>query len=126
VILDTNALSAFADGDAALEPLLADCPTPLVLPAIVLGEYRYGISASRRQDAYEAWLAAALQAIAVLPVTAATTPHFAAIRSALRERGTPIPINDLWIAALAREYDLAVCSRDLHFDAVPGLRRLGW
>ena len=40
--------------------------------------------------------------------------------------GTPIPMNDLWIAAIARQYKQPVLSRDTHFDLVPGITRIGW
>jgi tRNA(fMet)-specific endonuclease VapC len=44
----------------------------------------------------------------------------------LKRAGTPIPTNDLWIAALCRQHDLPLLSRDRHFDRVPGLRRIAW
>jgi predicted nucleic acid-binding protein len=44
----------------------------------------------------------------------------------LKRAGTPIPSNDVWIAALCRQHSLPVVSRDRHFDAVPGLKRLHW
>jgi tRNA(fMet)-specific endonuclease VapC len=47
-------------------------------------------------------------------------------KATLRTKGTPIPENDLWIAALAKQHDLTVVSRDEHFDAVPGVERVAW
>jgi predicted nucleic acid-binding protein len=44
----------------------------------------------------------------------------------LKRMGKPIPVNDLWIAALCRQYLLPVVTRDRHFDVVPNLQRLGW
>lgn len=126
MILDTNALSAFADGDPTILPLLAAASSQLALPAIVIGEYRYGISESRERDTYEAWLTNALCEFELLPVTPATTPYYAEIRQSLRKKGMPIPVNDLWIAALAQEHDLPIASRDTHFDNVTQIRRLAW
>ena len=48
------------------------------------------------------------------------------IRTDLKRSGKPIPTNDLWIAAIARQYDFPLVSRDQHFLAVRGLRVLGW
>jgi len=62
----------------------------------------------------------------VLEITQRTASWYADIRSELRRIGKPIPANDAWIAALGREHNLPVLSRDQHFDHVPGLRRLTW
>jgi predicted nucleic acid-binding protein len=55
-----------------------------------------------------------------------TAERYAQIRGELKRIGRPIPSNDLWIAALARQHALPLLSRDQHFDAVPGLKRVGW
>ena len=61
-----------------------------------------------------------------MPVTDATAVSYAAVRVSLKEKGTPIPANDAWIAALALQHRLPVLSRDKHFDAVPRIRRQAW
>jgi predicted nucleic acid-binding protein len=55
MILDTNALSAWADGNPACRPAFAEA-SRLVVPVIVLGEYHYGIRQSRHRSRYEDWL----------------------------------------------------------------------
>jgi predicted nucleic acid-binding protein len=62
----------------------------------------------------------------VLEISNETTHHYAAIGVELRQAGTPIPSNDLWIAALSRQHKLPILSRDRHFDAVAGVERLNW
>jgi predicted nucleic acid-binding protein len=124
MILDTNALSAFADGDEALLDRLGGAE--LQVPVIVLGEYRYGIRRSKYRSEYERWLGEALSVLTPLPVVDETTFHYAALCDGLRNAGTPIPTNDAWIAALALEYGMAVVSRDQHFDLVTGVTRVGW
>lgn len=52
-----------------------------------------------------------------------TTHHFARIFAQLRLQGTPIPVNDIWIAALAVQHDLLLFSRDQHFDCLPQVAR---
>jgi tRNA(fMet)-specific endonuclease VapC len=125
VILDTNALSAFLDGDAAVGDALR-AQARAAIPVIVLGEFRYGIAQSRRRSSYEAWLDTSLIHFDVLPVTEETAIAYAALRLALKVSGQPIPANDAWIAALALQHQLPVLSRDQHFDAVPGLDRRSW
>lgn len=125
MILDTNALSAFADGDTAVGAILGS-QARAAIPVIVLGEFRYAIAQSRHRPAYEAWLRSALAGFEVLPVAEETAVAYATLRVALKRSGRPIPANDAWIAALALQHRLPVLSRDEHFDAVPGLRRERW
>jgi len=125
VILDTNALSAFVDGNPAAGELLSH-QERAAIPVIVLGEFRYGITSSRYRESYERWLDSHLAEFEVLPVSADTAVAYAAIRVALKRAGKPIPANDAWIAALAVEHSLPVLSNDAHFDVVPGLRRVSW
>lgn len=125
MILDTNGLSALAEGEAALEPVLRKA-TLIAIPVIVLGEYRYGISQSRHRLHYERWLAEYLPNFRVLDVDELTTLSYSAVRAELKKAGTPIPSNDAWIAALCRQHSLPLLSRDRHFDAVSGLKRLAW
>jgi len=125
MILDTNALSAFADGEAGVGDVLRR-QARAAIPVIVLGEFRYGVAQSRHRPAYEAWLESELHHFDVLPVTDETAVSYAELRMALKQSGRPIPANDAWIAALAIQHRLPVLTRDLHFDAVPGLERMSW
>jgi tRNA(fMet)-specific endonuclease VapC len=125
VILDTNGLSAVADGHSALERILRRA-AQIAIPVIVLGEYRYGISQSRDRKHYEQWLIEYLPKFRILDVDERTTIPYSAVRTELKKAGTPIPSNDVWIAALCRQHSLPLLSRDRHFDVVPGLRRLEW
>lgn len=125
MILDTNALSAAAEDNPAII-LILSAVEELALPVIVLGEYRYGIAQSRYSARYSRWLEALVVDCRVLEVSDETTHHYAAVSLELRQAGRPIPTNDLWIAALCRQYDLSILSRDRHFDLVPGIRRVDW
>lgn len=125
MILDTNAVSAIADGEASALDLLARAER-LAVPVIVLGEYRLGIAQSRHRASYESWLREWIAAVTVLDVDEETTHSYAEIALELKQKGKPIPANDLWISALCRQHSLPLVSRDRHFDLVPGLRRLDW
>ena len=67
-----------------------------------------------------------IAACRVLAVDENTAERYAEVRDELWHRGRPIPGNDLWIAALARQYGLPLLSRDGHFDYVAGMKRIGW
>ena len=125
MILDTNGLSALADGNVTLEPILRQADG-IALPVIVLGEYRYGIRQSRNRVRYERWLAEAAAGYKVLNVDEETARYYAEVREELKTKGRPIPANDLWIAALTRQHRMPLLSRDQHFDFVSGLKRIGW
>jgi tRNA(fMet)-specific endonuclease VapC len=125
VILDTNALSAWADGDPAIEPLLRTA-SRLVIPVVVIGEFEFGIRQSRHASRYAEWLAVNLDTVEVARIDRAIAAVYGAIRLELKQAGTPIPINDTWIAAVARHERLPIISRDGHFDAVRGVERVSW
>ena len=125
MILDTNALSAMADGDPTLELVLRQA-ADIVVPVIVLGEYRYGIRQSRNRKLYERWLVEVISNCRVLAVDENTAVQYAEVRDGWKRSGRPIPGNDLWIAALVLQHGLPLLSRDRHFDSVAGLKRVVW
>jgi predicted nucleic acid-binding protein len=125
VILDTNAVSALLSGDRAVGEVL-EPEDRHHLPAVVIGEYRYGLLRSTNRRRLEAIFDLLLRESFALSVDPETARAYARIRDQLRRAGRPIPENDVWIAALAVQHDLPVVSRDVHFDAIPGVRRIGW
>ena len=125
MILDTNALSAVADGETPAMELVGGAHR-VAVPVIVLGEYRLGIAQSRHRASYENWLREWIEAVTVLDIDDGTTHSYSDIGLELKSKGKPIPTNDLWIAALCRQHSLPLVSRDQHFDFVPRLRRLDW
>lgn len=125
MILDTNALSAWAEGFAAVQAPLRSARR-LVVPSIVLGEYCFGIRQSSRRRRYEDWLDRYVPAADIAAVTHATAAVYAEVRLELKRAGNPIPSNDIWIAALARQHALPLLSNDTHFDRVDGVERIAF
>ena len=125
MILDTNALSAWLDGNRSLRHHL-EAAQRISLSPIVLGEFRFGILRSRHQAIYEERLRLIEQEFPPLPINGITAAHYAVLRHELAAKGRPIPWHDLWIAAQARQHRLPILSRDEHFDAVPELHRVSW
>lgn len=125
MILDTNAVSALFAGDPALGEVLAGGDRHH-LPVIVIGEYRYGLVRSRQRGPLSRLFDLLIRESIVLPVMEETTAHYASVREELRRAGRHIPENDVWIAALSRQNELPIVSRDDHFDGIAGLRRVNW
>jgi tRNA(fMet)-specific endonuclease VapC len=125
MILDTNTLSAFGEGNQAVREIIIDAAGPF-LPVIVIGEYRFGLLGSRERDKRLAWLSELISHWTVLEISDETTFHYAELRKRLKDAATPIPSNVTWIAALARQHRLPILSNDLHFDLVRGIERVGF
>ena len=125
MILDTNALSAYLDSTPQAVEIVSEARV-LAIPVIVAGEFAFGIAQSRHREAYERSLRRMLDRCTILDIGIETARHYASIRLELKGAGTPIPANDVWIAALSRQHAIPVMSRDTHFDFVGGLRRRTW
>lgn len=125
MILDTNALSALAERDAALLHKLEGLPR-LVLNIISLGEFQFGVDGSRQKAELDLWLTALISQCEVLTPTLQTLSAYSEVRHQLKRDGNPIPANDVWIAALCKESGLQLVSRDTHFDFVEGVHRISW
>lgn len=125
MILDTNALSAWAEGLPVVETALRSADR-LVVPSVVLGEYYFGIRQSRHRTRYQDWLRRYLPLAEVATITSATADAYADIRLQLKRIGKPVPSNDAWIAALARQHTLSVMSNDTHFDLIDGIERIAF
>ena len=90
---------------------------------MVVAELRAGFAAGTKGRANERVLHRFLAqpGVEILHSTDATTRSYAVLYRQLRTQGTPIPTNDLWIAAVVTEHDLALYSRDEHVQALPQL-----
>jgi tRNA(fMet)-specific endonuclease VapC len=122
LLLDTNRLSdALAANDDVLARLeIADA---VYVPVVALGEMRSGFLSGRRPAENEKRLQwfLAQDGVSALAIDPPVSHRYAELHRALRSRGTPIPTNDLWIAAIALEHGLVLYTRDAHFTKVPGL-----
>lgn len=125
MVIDTNALSAIADGQPMIEQPLSQAQG-IAIPSIVLGEFRFGIIQSRKRAEYEDWLSDAITDASVLCPDDETARIYALTRLDLKRRGRPIPYHDIWIAASALQFNLPVLSNDTHFDEIDGIQRIGW
>ncbi len=125
VAIDTNRLTDLFKGDADLASYLGTC-YEVWLPFVVLGEIKAGFCGGTRQAQNELLLSRLLsrQTVRILYASRETAEQYARLFAQLKRAGKPVPDNDLWIAALALENDLALIARDGHFNQIPQLRRI--
>ena len=125
ILIDSNRFIDFCAGEMKVVDAFEQVAL-VVVPFIVLAEIRVGAQSIKRGDAQVRILGELLQqpGVRVVHSSDSTTHHYAALYARLRKAGTPIPTNDLWIAALAIEHSLVLYSRDAHFDLIPSIPRL--
>jgi tRNA(fMet)-specific endonuclease VapC len=124
VALDTNRLTDLFQGDTELADRLGECDE-VWIPLIVLAEIKAGFHGGSQQHRNEVLLQSFLAkpTVGILLPARETAEHYARLFVQLKRAGTPIPDNDLWIAALVLEHDLLLITRDRHFESVPQLLR---
>src|SRR6185436_4889610 len=117
--LDTSAYSNFRRGNEEVAALL-DRAELVGVPTVALGELRTGFLLGGRRQRNETELTAFLDSsvVEVLPVDAETSRHYAEIVTELRKAGTPVPTNDIWIAAIAARNGTTVLTCDDHFERI--------
>lgn len=123
--LDTNRYTDLCRGEKSVIETVERADEVWV-PFIVVGELRAGFAVGAQGPRNEAVLRRFLlkPGVGMLYADEQTTHHYASVYQQLRKQGTPIPANDMWIAALVLEHSLVLYARDKHFDALPQLTRI--
>jgi predicted nucleic acid-binding protein len=122
ILVDTNVYVAFKRNDARAVELLRGVEY-IGVSAIVLGELLAGFRCGSKEKENRGELEQFLDSprVEVLPVDETTAEFYASIFRALREKGKPIPTNDLWLAASTMRHGLALATLDEHFSQIDGL-----
>jgi len=125
VLLDTNAYTSYLGGDQDVLHVLSDAEI-IFMSIFVLGELYAGFKGGRREKENIRILQAFLAkpSVEILNAGSETAEIFGMIKDSLKRAGTPIPINDIWIASHALETGAVMFTYDKHFAVVPGLRLL--
>ena len=125
IALDSNRYDDLITGSREIATIVENAEA-VFLPFVVVGELRAAFAAGKRQTENERLLRLFLlkDDVEILFADEQTTHHYAAAYAQLRAQGTPIPTNDLWIAALVLQHDLSLCTRDRHFDHLPQIPRV--
>ena len=125
VLLDTNIVVAHFRNDAGLTARLRVAPA-IYLPWVVLGELHYGALRAQRRQFQLDLIRDFLQTAMLLLPDQATSERYGQVKAELAGIGKLIPDNDIWIAAMARQFDLPLVTRDQHFASVLALNTLAW
>ena len=125
VAVDTSRYTDFARAVPETVERLREADQ-IFVPFVVLAELRAGFLHGSRSDVNERNLVRFLNSprVEVLFADEGTTHHYARVYRQLRRQGTPIPTNDMWVAALVLQHDLFLHARDRHFEALPQIARI--
>ncbi|MEL6834348.1 MAG: type II toxin-antitoxin system VapC family toxin [Bacteroidota bacterium] len=120
-LLDSNVLIDLFREDLITIEKLKSLPH-IYIPVIVLGELFYGANLSKQIEKRVAQIRTFAAKVTVLNCDSVIAEMYGEIKSQLRRDGKPIPKNDIWIAALAKQYKLSILSNDKHFTYIKGVR----
>lgn len=123
ILIDTNAYSRFLAGNKKILDVIGSAEM-IYMSIFILGELYAGFAGGTKdmenKEALYSFLAK--PTVKILNATSETAEIFGLVKSSLSKAGTPIPINDVWIAAHAIETGSSVITFDIHFKKVAGLR----
>ena len=122
ILLDTSAYVGFKRNDADLVEMITAAERVL-FSSIVLGELLFGFRSGTRfkKNLTELNLFLAHDAVEMVSVGKITADRYSRIAAQLKRQGTPIPTNDIWIAAHTMEHGAELITTDAHFEKISGL-----
>jgi tRNA(fMet)-specific endonuclease VapC len=124
-LLDTNIITAWLKGETPVADKI-DKATEVHIPIIVVGELYYGALYSTQVQKNIREIKSITDNYNILKIDEETTIAYGDIKAALRKKGKPIPENDIWIAAIAKRYELIMVTRDKHFKEIESIRIKNW
>ena len=125
IALDTNIAVGFLNGEPRIVAKLATLPT-IILPVVVVGELHFGAANSTRARVNLPRYVTFIDDCLLLPIGRETAIRYSQVRLTLKQKGRPIPENDLWIAAQCLENGWTLATADAHFGYVDGLTIEQW
>lgn len=123
-LLDTNIIIAFYSRDPIVLKKIVE--GKIYIPSIVIGELWFGAEKSIKKSTNQKQIETLAEQVTILPVTEETSKHYGVIKNQLKQKGKPIPENDIWIAAIASEYDITLVTRDQHFANIDMIKAEAW
>jgi tRNA(fMet)-specific endonuclease VapC len=124
-LFDTNIVIALLQGDDAVPSYLNRAPE-VFIPAVVLSEWFFGAAKSGRPLENTGKVEQFAANRSILSCDLDVAPEYRRLRQRLREKGWPLPENDIWIAATAKAHQLVLVTRDRHFREVDDLQTAIW
>lgn len=124
-LLDTNIVIAFfAQDEGVLDNM--QISEAFYIPSIVLGELYFGAIKSSNQTQNRSRVDQLVPTTSILGCDAQTARAYGQLKDDLRQKGRPIPENDIWIAAIALQNELTLVTRDAHFDHIDEITITAW
>lgn len=123
-LLDTNIIIALFLGEKNVLKKIGN--HSIYVPSIGIGEFRFGAEKSKNIRSNHSQIDILINEVLIIPVSATTGVHYGIIKSKLKPKGQPILENEIWIAAISRENDLVLVSRDKHFSFVNDIHTEVW
>ena len=124
-LFDTNIIIGLLKKDEIIVLKMGDIKE-LNISVITIGEMLYGANNSNNAAANSALYKEFFKCCNVMNITEKTAGHYADIRYALKTKGNPIPENDIWIAAIAKENNMTIVTRDKHLNMVEFIKTEEW
>ncbi len=124
-LLDTNIIIGLFADEEAVKNNFAQADA-VFIPSIVAGELNYGARKSARTTKNLERIDELVAESAVLVCDVETAQYYGEVKNKLRLKGRPLPENDIWIAALALQYNLTLVTRDTHFQEIKNLQTVAW
>lgn len=124
-LLDTNILIGFFGHDEAITAQIKTAQE-ILIPSIVIGELYYGAFNSQRKKENVEKIDTFQNKVPIISCDQSTAKFYGQIKAQLKSKGTPIPENDIWVAALSFQHQITLVSRDAHFTKIEGLDLVTW
>jgi len=123
--LDTNIVVPFLNGEHTILTNIRKLEV-VHIPVIVLGELYYGAKKSSRFQENIEKIKSFVSQCEIYPVDETIVESYGELKLLLANQGTPIPENDIWIAAIVRKHNLPIVTRDIHFKHIPVIEVIEW
>jgi tRNA(fMet)-specific endonuclease VapC len=122
ILLDTSAYVGFKRNNVELVEMIVAADL-ILFSAVVLGELLFGFRSGTRFKKNLKELNSLLEndAVEIVSIGKISADRYSRIATQLRRQGTPIPTNDIWIAAQTMEHGAELITTDKHFDKISGL-----
>lgn len=124
-LLDTNIVIALLNGEQSIRNSLEQAEEVFV-PVIAVGELYFGAAKSGRPEANRLLIDRFIEGRALLFCDLAVAREYGNLKGLPKIAGTPLPENDIWIAAIAVRHGLTIVSRDRHFSQIERLSAVSW
>jgi tRNA(fMet)-specific endonuclease VapC len=125
-LLDTNIVIGLFANETLIVEKIKSVSSSIYIPSIVLGELFYGAELSSKKEVNKKKIDALAQVSLIVECDLDTSRLYGKIKSQLKVKGSPIPENDIWIAATAQQHQLTLITRDKHFDNIQSLSIENW